>query len=242
MKKAAIIVSAIVLLLSVNVAFARVDVPGQPFQALWDAIAGLQDKVDEIELTPGEQGPQGPQGEPGPMGPEGPQGPIGPGGEGSIGPEGPIGPPGPQGPAGNSLKVVDGNGNEVGIFLSYENQYANLWEFTNGISTKIDMFTGEFKPSGHNGVTYYLDNNCQGDPFIDVAGYYPGKMYVMDPGQSNGINFFEITEKIENETTHSQWATGFQTCIQRDETRTIYKVNPLQTPSTPVLPLSIINQ
>jgi hypothetical protein len=105
MKKMIISVSAVALLLSVNIAFARVNVPGQPFQALWDAIAGLQQQVDDIELTPGGIGPQGPQGEPGPQGEQGiqgEQGPIGPGGEGSVGPQGPQGEQGEVGPQGES--------------------------------------------------------------------------------------------------------------------------------------------
>ena len=93
MKKVIISVSAVALLLSVNIAFARVNVPGQPFQALWDAITGLQQQVDDIELTPGGIGPQGPQGEQGPQGPQGEQGEVGL--------------EGPQGLAGESLKILD---------------------------------------------------------------------------------------------------------------------------------------
>jgi len=80
---------------------------GQPFQALWDAIADLQDQIDELELIPGPVGPQGPQGEqgepgpPGPQGEQGEQGPQGPQGDpGPAGPMGPEGPPGPEGPQG----------------------------------------------------------------------------------------------------------------------------------------------
>lgn len=35
---------------------------GQPFQALWDAITGLQTQIDAIELTPGPQGSPGTNG------------------------------------------------------------------------------------------------------------------------------------------------------------------------------------
>lgn len=84
---------------------------GKPFEEIWneigeiwDALFGLQDQVDNIELLPGPPGPQGPQGEPGPEGPPGPPGPQGePGLEGPPGPtgeSGPAGPPGPEGPPG----------------------------------------------------------------------------------------------------------------------------------------------
>lgn len=41
---------------------------GVPFAALWDAIADLQQQIDNIELIEGPQGPAGPQGEPGESG------------------------------------------------------------------------------------------------------------------------------------------------------------------------------
>ncbi|HEC18493.1 MAG TPA: collagen-like protein, partial [Gammaproteobacteria bacterium] len=82
----------------------------------------LNDRIDNISLTPGPQGPQGPQGLAGTngtdgamgmQGPTGPQGPAGANGQdgatgpqgpmgatGMTGPVGPAGPTGPQGPAG----------------------------------------------------------------------------------------------------------------------------------------------
>jgi len=74
MKKITIGVSAIVILLFMNVALAT---NGQPFQELWNAITDLQDQIDSIELIPGPPGPEGPQGEQGIQGEPGPQGPPG---------------------------------------------------------------------------------------------------------------------------------------------------------------------
>jgi hypothetical protein len=69
-----------------------------PFEALWNAIFGLEAQIETIELTPGPQGPEGPQGEPGPQGPRGEQGLQGiQGFQGDTGPQGPQGEPGPQG-------------------------------------------------------------------------------------------------------------------------------------------------
>jgi len=61
----------IALLVGVGVATAKDQPQGTPFQAIWDAIAYLQEQIDNIELIPGPQGPEGPQG------PQGKQGPAG---------------------------------------------------------------------------------------------------------------------------------------------------------------------
>ncbi len=101
--KATLLVSiCMVSLFTVAGTYAGSDIKGQPFQALWDAIADLQadlqQQIDDLELIPGPVGPQGPPGPVGPEGPEGPQGPPGP--EGPQGPPGPAGPMGPEGPPG----------------------------------------------------------------------------------------------------------------------------------------------
>ena len=51
-----------------------------PFQALWDAIAGLQTQIDALKLKSGSQGPPGPRGINGTNGTDGLQGPPGPSG------------------------------------------------------------------------------------------------------------------------------------------------------------------
>ena len=48
-----------------------------PFQALWDAIAGLQTQIDALTLKSGSQGPPGPRGINGTNGLQGPPGPSG---------------------------------------------------------------------------------------------------------------------------------------------------------------------
>lgn len=71
---------------------------GSPFDALWNALNALEERVDNLDLVPGPQGPEGPQGPQGEVGPVGPQGPQGE--QGPIGPQGLTGATGPQGPAG----------------------------------------------------------------------------------------------------------------------------------------------
>lgn len=48
-----------------------------PFQALWDAIAGLQTQIDALKLKSGSQGPPGPRGINGTNGLQGPPGTSG---------------------------------------------------------------------------------------------------------------------------------------------------------------------
>lgn len=70
-----------------------------------EAHARLDQRIDNIELTPGPVGPTGATGEQGPQGVPGDVGPIGPAGpkgdKGAAGDTGAQGPIGPQGPAGD---------------------------------------------------------------------------------------------------------------------------------------------
>lgn len=61
----------IALLMGVGVATAKDQPQGAPFQVLWDAMAYLQEQIDNIELVPGPQGSEGPQGLQGEQGPAG---------------------------------------------------------------------------------------------------------------------------------------------------------------------------
>lgn len=71
MQKTILIITALVIVFSLNIAFAANTPNGQPFNALWQAIVLLEEKINNIQLLPG---PQGPQGEPGPRGIQGPPG------------------------------------------------------------------------------------------------------------------------------------------------------------------------
>jgi len=74
---------------------------GLPFQEIWAAIRELQDKLNNIQLTPGPQGPPGADGAPGVQGAPGKDGADGaPGVQGPPGKDGADGAPGVQGPPG----------------------------------------------------------------------------------------------------------------------------------------------
>lgn len=68
-------------LVALNVVLADNKPKGGPFQAIWNAIASLQQQIDNIQLIPGPQGPPGPTG---PIGSKGPQGPSGVTGAGNV--------------------------------------------------------------------------------------------------------------------------------------------------------------
>ena len=65
MKKIILSVTAISLLLMLNVVFAKNNPNGAPFTMIWNAINSLQAQLDEIVLLPGEQGLSGEDGEDG---------------------------------------------------------------------------------------------------------------------------------------------------------------------------------
>jgi hypothetical protein len=242
MKKVTIIVSAVVFLLSVNVAFARVDVPGQPFQALWNAITSLQQQVNDIELTPGEAGPQGPQGDPGPEGPAGPQGEqgeIGPGGEGSIGPEGPMGPAGPQG---SSLKVLDANNNEVALLMSWvSGDTFNMWDLETNTINNVHLDTGYTTYVDANPNAYYESTDCSGQPLKEHAD---SKYRIYEYGPTNPYDWtnYIVKDFRYNVTINSMWASGFQECISRVETLNRVAIIEEIEPLNYIGPLSIVNQ
>lgn len=78
MNKFLYLIGILIILFGVNFVFAKDVPPGEPFKAIWEAIASIQEQINNIELLPGPQGP------PGPPGPEGPQGPAGITGAGDV--------------------------------------------------------------------------------------------------------------------------------------------------------------
>ena len=84
-----------------------------------DLESRLQNEINNIELTPGQQGPQGPQGDSGEIGQQGEVGPQGPQGDkgdtGEAGQQGEVGPQGPQGDKGEKGdKGYKGDKGEIG--------------------------------------------------------------------------------------------------------------------------------
>lgn len=101
-----IIFGAIALALVVSVASAKVET-GNPWDAIWKAITELQNKIDNIVLTPGPMGPQGPQGEQGDKGDKGDPGE--PGQQGEQGIQGEPGQDGQNGVDGQDAQHGAGN-------------------------------------------------------------------------------------------------------------------------------------
>ena len=67
----------IILLLTASIAMAKEGSTGEPFQALWDAINVLEQKIENIQLIPGPKGEQGDKGDQGIQGEKGDRGLIG---------------------------------------------------------------------------------------------------------------------------------------------------------------------
>jgi hypothetical protein len=125
----------------------------------------------------GDIGPAGPQGEPGlkgDKGEQGEQGPSGPQGEsGPAGPQGEKGEPGPQGPAGAggaSLRLEDGNGQDLGILLSVDDErYRTFGAETETVQNFT--FSRDGTPIHVTGGSplYYMEEDCSGKPFTVVT-------------------------------------------------------------------------
>lgn len=77
MKKIILIISALALVFSLNIALAKDEPNGKLFQAIWEAINDLYEKIASIELLPGPQGQQGENGDQGLQGEPGIRGETG---------------------------------------------------------------------------------------------------------------------------------------------------------------------
>lgn len=232
----------LVLFLGVNVVLAKDDPNGTPFRHLWQAIKNLQEQIDNIQLIPG---PQGPKGDPGS---QGPQGPIGP--QGERGPMGPIGPQGEQGPAGPSLKVKQANGNIIGPLIdiikgkSIFDEYL-IWDSNIQKFLKVNPLDGALSLELTNGVTFYESTDCSGAPIKPYV--FPYQIYEFEIGSNNRYgwthftvqDFFKVKKDYE---THSQWATGLQKCLAKDDLHPVAAEIVSITPPNYIGPLSIFEQ
>lgn len=113
----------------------------------------VEERVKNIELTPGPQGetgPQGPQGEPGKDGEQGPKGEQGQ--RGATGPQGPQGPQGEQGPQGIQGKTGPAGKDGEDYVLTEEDkkEIAGMVEVTNpggGIVEEKEVYVGTEQPT-----------------------------------------------------------------------------------------------
>jgi len=201
MKKTIIAVSAIVLLLAVNVVVAKDNPNGAPFSAIWDAIENIQEQIDELVVGGGEQGPPGEDGEDGVDGlncwdldgdgeqdldedinEDGNFNALDCKGEGVEGV------PGPQGPAGLSLKVVDSNSDEVGFLINAGSSSSDLEivVFNTSVNklVKYNYFTGQPLNTSVQ-MLYFESADCSGtaltpnvnNPYTAIKHQGSGLMY-----------------------------------------------------------------
>ncbi len=126
--------------------------------------------------APGAAGPQGPQGDPGTPGQNG--APGAPGAPGVAGPVGPVGPKGntgatgPAGPAGTMLKVLDKDGNELGVIIPfhYRSDGTQLVEalFAHKDSPEATFPEGFIVPFTQVTDIYFVGANCTGQASVSV--------------------------------------------------------------------------
>lgn len=188
MKPAFLVVPAAVIAASLFAHYSFAATPsGTPFDALWKAIAKLEQQIANLQLTPG---PQGPKGDPGPQGPAGPQGEKGekgdagePGAQGEQGPAGAQGPQGEQGDkgdrgepgsaglAGNSMQLSDANGQDLGVLVNIGHQGYNEVEYHTYFANEDVMLVfnerrGVVTRGSLSTNIYFSENDCQGQAYV----------------------------------------------------------------------------
>ncbi len=131
-----------------------------PFTAIWYAIHSLQTALSNIQLIPGPQGPTGPQG-----------------------------PAGVQGIGGQQLHLYDANSQDLGVLVDrnnpdgYTSYFSNeqiFLEFSQGINNN-----GSYVSLYNNtvGSVYYLQQNCQGNPYANNTGFFH-RAFIIDANGS----------------------------------------------------------
>lgn len=241
MKKIYTSVVAIVLLLGANFA-AAANTNAEPFQDLWDAIAGLQQQIDEIELIPGPPGPTGEDGEDGLScwdlngnGIGDPEEDVNDDGnfdaldcQGPQGEQGVVGPEGPIGPAGPGLKVVDANGDEVGHFVDFEMPAGDRHHDVRVFNTDLRLFLAlemygatftEHPDGGSNTSLYFTTTDCSGSAYVrDFSSPYRMVKTESAPG-SRDFTYYRadsFDDVFTDLHIHSTFSPG-DPCEPRDE-------------------------
>ena len=145
MKTRSMVIAGLILtlVLGVNIALAKDEPNGGPFQALWDAI-------ESIESTPG---PQGEQGDPGPAGQDGE--------DGAGGEDGQDGAQGPEGPSGDVLHLHDADNTDLGILVGIGGNF-QVFEPSTEVIVEIDRANGNLNGGG---AIYFEGADCTSVPF-----------------------------------------------------------------------------
>src|SRR2546427_3672286 len=130
-------------------------------------------KPKELRLDADQIGLKGDKGDPGPASSAAPPGPPGP-----PGAQGPPGPRGAMGPPGRGLRVVDANGQEVGLISSlgsYGAVAARQLTIPTPQGTQDEWFllsvdAGGFRRAVYGATFAYTASNCTGTRYF--GGYY----------------------------------------------------------------------
>ncbi|MEK7575559.1 MAG: collagen-like protein [Patescibacteria group bacterium] len=205
-----IVFSVIALVVGVSVASAQGG--GNPWDAIWKAITELQNKIDNIVLTPGPVGPQGPQGIQGL--------------QGEIGPIGSQGPQGESGSSGTSFYLIDANGQNLGKLLSIDNlldsslSYSSVATYVTylsdlGVALRfLEDKSKKVELKATNKVLYYDEVDCTGIPYVD-GSLMSQRLYRDD---TRHTPFFVATEDapVINLNSLSYTATGTAPWIIND--------------------------
>ncbi len=218
MSRIVLLVTALALVLSINVVFAAKG-GNNPLDAVWAAIADLQQQITNIQLIPGPQGIQGIQGEPGQDGLPGEQGPVG--------------------SAGPSLKVVDANGTEVGLLISIEGDNLSVWSRELIIHLIINAGTGNYSIPGITGDTYYESSDCSGTPMIEASLF---EVFSIASNNKYGWITVEVINVRDGAQAYSVWSAPNNQCQSSGEFLSpAAEIGPF-TPPTFVGPLRVVEQ
>jgi len=188
MKKYLITISAIILLLTGTIVWAKGQ-PSDPMGAVWDAIRNLQTQINNIQLTPGPQGEQGIQGE-----------------QGLVG------------PAGQNLKVFDADGKEVGIYVGGEwtvvegmEEYVYIPNYNAVL--RIDEMN-VINAYHVYGTLLYTTNDCTGTAYKQalVNEAIPYKVSEIVDNGRDGMEYMALGKIQKNVSIKSRWNSGTETC------------------------------
>ena len=136
----------------------------------------------------GEQGSAGVQGEIGPMGLQGPPGERGvQGPEGARGPAGSPGEPGEEGLPGASLHLLDGDGQDLGIWMGQNVTYLPTLDIMVTFSTS----SSEAVVRGYNEHIWFDGANCGGSAYIETAGEWQA-LQSLFAGNPNLFGYYRI--------------------------------------------------
>jgi len=212
---------------------------GEPFAAVWNAVANIQEKIDAIELMPGEKGEKGDKGD---TGEKGERGEIGPQGES-----------GPHGPAGASLRLEDGNGQDLGIFIDADihSGSADTYYYTYvenvGVITEFrvqnNIYEVTHRGAGFYGGIFFENADCQGTAMMrSSSGMDPQRMAV---ATINGERrYFQGTASDWGMGTSKSYFDGATCNNTSDETRQHWRLEEVHMPFTePVAyPLRVVSE